>query len=167
LSQGQFAHARTVLVALLPILASHTIRRAVELMAYVRGRSGDFARAAVACLLAPPLTVLLLRTGEPAAAPFAVLVADGLFILLALRAMDAVGESIDFNLTRWGRLALTCVFSALLGLALRSLWPSQAGTVLAFLMTGSAFVLIARKLALIDATEWTLLGQFMRSRVRI
>jgi hypothetical protein len=167
LSQGQFAHARTVLVALLPILASHTIRRGVELMAYVRGRSGDFARAAVACLLAPPLTVLLLRTGEPAAAPFAVLVADGLFIVLALRAMDAVGESLDFNLTRWGRLALTCVFSALLGLALRSLWPSQAGTVLAFLMTGSAFVLIARKLALIDATEWSLLGQFMRSRVRI
>jgi hypothetical protein len=123
LSGGKVHDAGWLLVCLVPLLAGHTVRRGTELMAYTLGHSARFARAAFACLLAVPLSVLLLtHTGVPHGAPIAVLITDGLFIAVAVHGLRALGDPVQFSLTRWQRLVWTTVLASAAG------WTSSGGS---------------------------------------
>lgn len=116
LSRGQVHDGGWLLVALVPLLATHTVRRGTELMAYTCGHSGHFARAALSSLLAVPLSVLLLtQTALPHGAAVAVLATDLLFIVMAVRGLRALGDPVQFSLSRWWRLALAMLIATAAG----------------------------------------------------
>jgi hypothetical protein len=130
LSGGKVHDAGWLLVCLVPLLAGHTVRRGTELMAYTLGHSARFARAAFACLLAVPLSVLLLtHTGVPHGAPIAVLITDGLFIAVAVHGLRALGDPVQFSLTRWQRLVWTTVLASAAGWTMRALCTGTAPAV--------------------------------------
>ena len=120
LSRGKVSNGGWLMVALVPLLACHTVRRGTELVAYTCGHSGRFARAALVSLLAVPLSVLLLsRTALPHAAAVAVLATDLLFITAAVHGLRALGDPVYFNLQRWRRLALVVMLATLSGVLVR------------------------------------------------
>lgn len=163
------AEGASLLLALLPLLASHSVRRATELYAYTRGRSALFAQAALSCLLAPPLAIVLMRqTGLPHAAAWSVLAADLLFIALAVRGLRAVGEPLRFNRARWIRMALSAALAGAAGLTLRWAWPADAGVLTGVLagglLTGLLMLAALPLLGLVAPGDWTRLGSLLRTR---
>jgi len=166
LSKGN-VHSPALLLALtLPLLASHTVRRTVELVAYARNRSGVFARAALASLAAPPLTALLLaRTGTVQAAPLAVLVVDLLFVSLALAGLRAAGEPIRFAPRRWARLAAAVAAGGVAGaLVARGVPAGTHGVVAAAAAALAAFGLAVAALGVIGADDRSWLVSLVRTR---
>jgi hypothetical protein len=127
LSRGKVPDAGWLLVCLVPLLAGHTVRRGTELMAYTLGHSARFARAAFACLLAVPLCVVLLtHTGVPHGAPVAVLITDGVFIAVAVHGLRALGDPVQFSVTRWKRLVWATGLATAAGWAMRGLCTGTA-----------------------------------------
>lgn len=173
LSKGNVDFPPMLLVALLPLLALHTVRRTVELVAYTRGHAARFARAAVAGLLAPPLSAaLLVLTGAVHGAPLGVLVADTLFVLLALRAIGATGDPIRFNLGRWGRITLAAVaaggfgraaFVAASGIADPLVVAVSAGGAAAIAAFGGLVV----ALRIVDGDDRNWVTSLLRARARL
>jgi hypothetical protein len=165
-SRGRIEGA-ALFLALLPLLASHSVRRATELFAYTRGQSARFAKAALACLMAPPLAVLLMRlTGLPHAAAWSVLVADLLFIVLAVRALRSVKEPLRFNLDRWRRIAAVAALAGVAGIAVRHEWPTSTGVLAAGLVTVSVMLAALPLLGLVAQGDWMRLGSLLRARSR-
>lgn len=122
LSRGKVHDGGWLLVCLVPLLAGHTVRRGTELMAYTLSHSARFARAAIACLLAVPLSVLLLtHTGVPHGAPAAVLITDVVFIAAAVHGLRALGDPVQFSLVRWKRLIWVVALASAAGWAVRGL----------------------------------------------
>jgi len=150
LSRGKVADAGWLLVALLPLLATHTVRRGVELLAYTRGQAACFARAALCSLLAVPLSAMLLAfTGQPHAAALGVLATDLLFIVVAIRGLRQAGVAVRLNLARWGRLLQALAVSTLLGMTL--VWQGQV--VLAAVVTALLFAGLLRVLRVVRPGE--------------
>lgn len=163
-SRGRVEGA-ALLLALLPLLASHSVRRAIELFAYTRGHSARFAQAALACLMGPPLAVVLMRlTGLPHAAAWSVLAADLLFIGLAVRALRSVREPLHFNLDRWCRIAAVTVLAGGAGLAVRHAWPTGSGVLTGGLATVSVMLAALPLLGLVAQGDWMRLGSLLRAR---
>ncbi len=172
LSKGNVDFPPMLLVALLPLLALHTVRRTVELVAYTRGHSARFARAATAGLLAPPLSAaLLVLTGTVHGAPLGVLVADVLFVVAALRAIAASGDAVRFNLGRWGRIALAAAvgggfgrvaFFASSGIA----GPPGIAVTVGAAAAIAAFGVLVVALRVVDSDDRTWLTSLLRARAR-
>jgi len=167
LSRGNVHPPALLLAALLPILATHTVRRAVELIAYVRERSSTFARAAACCLAAPPAAVLLLATtGAAHGAPLAVFAIDVAFIALAVHGLRAGGELVEFDLGRWLRLAVTIVLSGALGMALARAFGGTTGIVTGSLVALCAYAAGVVVLRVVDARDRSFVASVLRRRAR-
>lgn len=74
-----------VLACLVLMLIGHTLRRVLELMAYLAGASGAFAAASALCLAGPPAVSLALQVWPmPHAAALAAIVVDLLVVVAAV-----------------------------------------------------------------------------------
>jgi hypothetical protein len=169
LSRGNVQAPAMLLALTLPLLASHTVRRTVELVAYARDRSGLFARSALASLAAPPLTALLLvGTGAVQAAPLAVLAVDLSFVGLAMAAMRACGEPIRFDVRRWARLAAAVAAGGAVGAVVaRGLAPGGVGVpgvVGAVAAALAAFGAVVAALGVIGTEDRAWLVSLVRTR---
>lgn len=167
LSKEAVAVPALLLVSLLPLQASLTVRRGVELVAYVRERSGDFARASTVSLLAPPAIVLaLLATGLPHVAPLAVLAVDVLFIAATMNALSRAGHPLAFNLDRWVRLSCAIVVAGLVGTLARAAVPGTVGIGLALGSSLCVFGVLVARLRVVDHEDRAWLATILSSRGR-
>ena len=169
LSGGRVQAPLLLAALLLPLLATHTVRRVVELAAYTRGHSAAFLRAAMVCLLAPVLSALALAmSGSPHAAVVAVLGVDLLFTGLAVAGMRAQGDRMQFNLPRWRALALACLIAGAVGasvaLAIRPVAPQLLATGSALLATLLSFALSVLALRVVDADDRLWLYSVLRAK---
>ena len=74
-----------VLACLVLMLIGHTLRRVLELMAYLAGASGAFATASALCLAGPPAVSLALQVWPmPHAAAIAAVAVDLLVVVAAV-----------------------------------------------------------------------------------
>lgn len=159
LSKGNVESPVLLLASLLLLLATHSIRRGVELVAYVVGRSGIFARAALASLAAPPLTVLVLTaTGSVQFAPVAVALVDLLYSALAILGLRGVGWRMAFSYRRWLGVVCATLVGGAAGAVVIGYLPGLAGTVAAILVACIAYVAGCAALGVVDADErnWVL-----------
>jgi hypothetical protein len=167
LSRGNAAVALLLLAALVPLLATHTVRRAVELVAYVCHRSADFVRASVASLLAPlAVVVALLTTGLVQAVPLAVLAVDVLFIGLAMAAMARAGCPVIFNRDRWLRLSGAVALGGLAGAAAQAAVPGGVGTGIALASSLCVYGFLVVRLRVVDHEDRAWLASILRQRGR-
>ena len=169
LSGGRVQAPLLLAALLLPLLATHTVRRVVELAAYTRGHSAAFVRAALVCLLAPVLSALaLVISGSPHAAVAAVLGVDLVFTGLAVAGMRAQGDPLQFNLPRWRALALSCLIGGAVGasvaLAMRPVAAQLVVTGTALLATLLSFTLAVIGLRVVDADDRLWLHSVLRAK---
>jgi hypothetical protein len=167
LSKGNVDVPPLLLLALMPLLATHTLRRAVELVAYTRGRSADFVRASMISLLAPPAIIAaLLTTGLVHAAPLAVLVVDVLFISVTMAAMSRAGHAVTFNRERWARLAVAVALGSLAGAAVQALVPGLAGAGIALAVALCVYGVFVLRLRVVDHEDRAWLASMLKRRSR-
>jgi hypothetical protein len=165
LSKGNVEVPALLLVALLPILATHTVRRAVELVAYVCHRSADFVRASMVSLIAPPaIAIALMTTGLVHAAPLAVLAVDGLFIGVTMAAMSHAGFAVTFNLQRWLRLAVAVAAGGAAGAAVQAGVPGAIGTGFAIAASLSVYGLAIKGLRVVNGEDVAWLASVLKRR---
>jgi hypothetical protein len=165
LSKGGVASPPLLLAALLGLLATHSIRRGVELIAYIVGQSAVFARAALASLVAPPLTVLLLTsTGVVQLAPIAVVAIDLAYSGLALVGLRRRGWRVDFEYRRWASILLATGLAGGAGATLLHFVPGLAGTIAATLLACACFAWLLVALRVLDATHRDWAMAMLRSR---
>ena len=169
LTKGNVDVPALLLFALIPLLATHTLRRAVELVAYTRGRSADFVRASTTSLLAPPaIIVALLTTGLVHAAPLAVLVVDVLFVWVAMAALSRAGHAVTFNRERWVRLLVAVALGGLAGAAVHAFVPGLAGTgiALALAVALGVYGILVLRLRVVDHEDRAWLASMLKRHTR-
>jgi hypothetical protein len=167
LSKGNVEVPALLLVSLVPVLATHTARRAVELVAYVCHRSADFVRASMVSMLAPPaIAVALLTTGLVHAAPLAVLAVDVLFIGVTMAAMSRAGYPVAFNRERWLRLAAAAAAGGLAGAATQAAVPGAIGTGIAIASGLCVYGLLIMGLRVVNHEDRAWLASILKRRGR-
>jgi O-antigen/teichoic acid export membrane protein len=167
LSRGSVQSPLLLLAALIPILATHTVRRTVELIAYVRKRSVVFVRAALASLLAPPLAVLLLGVvGSAHGAAAAVLLADLAFISLAVLGLRFAGEKVVFHLDRWLRQAGATLLAGVIGFAVNLAVVGLLGTWLACAAALLSYAALVAALGGVAREDFSWLTAVVRRRMQ-
>jgi hypothetical protein len=167
LSKGNIDVPSLLLVALVPVLATHTVRRAVELVAYVCQRSADFVRASMVSLLAPPaIAVGLLTTGLAHAAPLAVLAVDVLFIGFAMAALSRAGHSIAFNRERWVRLSVAAAAGGLVGAGAQAAVSGAVGSGIALASGLCVYGFLVVRLRAVDHEDRAWLASILTNRGR-
>jgi hypothetical protein len=154
LARGNVDPPTLLLAALLPILATHSLRRGVELFAYVRGRSALFVRAALTCLIAPIIAAASLSTiGTAHGAPLALLITDSVFIGLAIFGLRRRGEPIAFNVGRWLRLSGAIAAAGALGFVLGATVPGTLGTWFACAVAAVGYAGMVWALRVVDPAD--------------
>jgi len=167
LSKGNVEVPAMLLLVLMPLLATHTLRRAVELVAYICGRSADFVRASMISLLAPPVIIVaLLTTGLVHAAPLAVLVVDVLFISVTMAAMSRAGHAVTFNRERWARLSAAVALGGGAGAAVQALSPGLTGTGVSLAVALGVYGFLLLRLRVVDHEDRAWLASMLKSRSR-
>jgi len=142
LGRGASDTSNGLLVVMLPLLATHSVRRTVELLAYVRGHSAAFVRAGMLGVLAPLLCALALyQTGSVYLAPLSVLAVDALLCTKAVRNLRAAGEVVQFHGRLWWRLGLVSVGAAALGMGVQALWSGALGALMAMGLSVAALLM--------------------------
>lgn len=165
LSKGNVEVPALLLLALVPLLATHTVRRAVELVAYVCNRSADFVRASMVSLLAPPaIAGALLATGRVHAAPLAVLAVDVLFIGVTMSAMSRAGHAVAFKRDRWVRLAAAVAGGGLAGAAAHAAVPGSVGTGIALAVGLCVYGALVAGLRVVDHEDRAWLAAVLKNR---
>lgn len=166
LSKGNVVSPPLLLAALLTLLVPHSIRRGVELVAYITGHSGVFAAAALVSLVAPPLVVaLLVSTGQVQFAPLGVLAVDLAFSALALAGLHRRRVQVAFGYRRWRAIALAALGGGLAGALVQYAVPSGIGTWAAVAVSAMAYGLLAHLLPVVDADERAWIASAIRSRL--
>lgn len=165
LSRGNVESPPLLFPALLALLATHSIRRGVELVAYVVGQSGVFARAALSSLAAPVLTVLVLTgTGQVQLAPVVVVLVDLAYSGLAILGLRRAGWPVGFNYRRWLALAGATGISGAAGAMAIEHVPGLVGTIGAVLVAVSVYVAACWALGVVDPGERLWVRSLIRSR---
>jgi hypothetical protein len=165
LSKGSVVPPPLLLAALLPVLVCHSVRRVVELVAYATGQSAVFLRAAFASLLAPLLGALMLRTlGLVQLAPLAVIVADTLFIVLAMVGLARRGLHVRMNVDRWARMVVAVAIGAAAGGVVRRAIDGAPGMWMAVAVAAIVYFGGVFALRVIDADDRRWAASLLRSR---
>lgn len=166
LSKGN-VEVSLLLLALMPLLATHTLRRAVELVAYTCAQSADFARSSMVCLLAPPMMIVgLLTTGVVHAAPICVLVVDVLFISVAMAAVARAGHKVTFNQKRWLGLSVSVAVGGLAGAAVQTQVSGATGTGIALAVAVCVYCVLVLVLRVFDHEDRAWLASMLNGRSR-
>jgi hypothetical protein len=165
LSKGNVESPTLLLAALLTLLVSHTVRRGVELVAYIVGHSGVFVTAALISVLAPPVTVVLLTTTQMVQfAPLGVVFVDFAFSALALLGLRRYGRSVAFEYSRWRNIAIATLGGGVAGASVAWLVEGVPGMWLAIVVALAAFVALMVALRVIDADERAWIVSMVRMR---
>jgi hypothetical protein len=95
LSAGQMPVIHGLLACLMLLLITHTLRRVLELVAYLRGHSGRFVLASVLALCGPVAVLAALKLWPmPQAAVLTALAVDSLLVGVALVLLQRTGDRI-------------------------------------------------------------------------
>lgn len=166
LSKGN-VDAPLLLFAMMPLLATHTLRRAVELVAYTCARSADFVRSSMACLLAPPLIIGgLLTMGIIHAVPICVLVVDVIFIGVAMAALARAGHEVIFNRKRWLRLSVAVALGGFAGAQIQANVSGSTGIGVALAVALCVYGALVVMLRVVDHEDRAWLVSVLKSRGR-
>jgi hypothetical protein len=165
LSRGNVESPALLLPALLALLATHSIRRGVELVAYVVGQSGVFARAALSSLAAPVLMVLVLTgTQQVQLATVAVVLVDLAYSGIAILGLRRAGWPVAFKYRRWLAVASATGLAGAAGALVAAQLPGLAGTVGAIAAALLAFAAACAALGVVDEAERSWVRSLLRSR---
>lgn len=148
LTHGNIHVPVLLLALLLPQVLGHSLRRSLELMVFLVGRSRLFLIGSFASLLMPlSLGLLLPVFGSLYVVSVAMMVTEALFCSVVYFKLLREGRPLKFDVAPWGGLLLGIVLSATCTAKLIALSPSVSmvvAAVAAGLLMYAATVLLAR-----------------------
>lgn len=165
LSSGNVQTAPMLLAVLLATLFGHSLRRAVELVAFLAGRSQTFLHASVVCVLVP-LSLVLLLPWFPSlyVVPIVTSAIDVLFSTLVVIGIRMRGFPLAFDWKMWIRLAIGCAAGGASGRVIYGLSHGTTALALGVAAAVAAFALTILVLRVIGADDLRMVRSLARAK---
>ena len=164
-THGKITLPPFLLAAFLPQILGHSVRRSLELMTFVVGRSHLFLRGSFASLAAP-LLVLVLVPWFPSLylVAAAMTVAEAIFSGIVAFGLSRSGYPLKVQVSRWVWLAVVVQVCGLIAAFICREWPSVSGMVVAAGIGGVLYLGTLPLIGIVTSKDIGLMLNMMRSR---